>query len=141
MALCDAFVRCLCAMPLCNALCDALMRCPYARCLYAMPLCNALVRCLRAMPLCNALVRCPCAMPLCDALVNCSCVMLLCGGLMRWSWAVWSCLCCFNCLFLAAFRLYGFDQDGYKCKLKMWPLWLDRTEDCPQRLSRARLVL
>ena len=46
--LCNAYVQCLCVMPMCNA---------YVQCLCAMPMCNAYVQCLCAMPVCNAYVQ------------------------------------------------------------------------------------
>ena len=39
--MCNAYVQCLCALPMCNA---------YVQCLCAMPMCNDYVQCLCAMP-------------------------------------------------------------------------------------------
>merc|ERR1712032_1092468 len=60
--MCNAYVQCLCAMPMCNA---------YVQCLCAMPMCNAYFQCLCAMPMCNAYVQCLCAIPMCNSVISC----------------------------------------------------------------------
>ena len=73
--------------------------------------------------MCGGLERWPCAMPLWIALAKCSCTMFLCVSLVG----------CGAVLFwLYCFDWYGY---GYKCKLQVWPLWLERKtvpEDCPE---------
>ena len=118
----NAWVQCLCTM---IALWNALMRCPCLQQPCAAPLlCFVFVLCLCAMSLCYAclcgalprrlfplLVWWPWTIVLCDCLVQWSCATLLWISLVkcfdamfsgnvlaRWSYAVWNCLLCFNCL-------------------------------------------
>ena len=67
----NAYVQCLCAMPMCNS---------YVQFLCAMPMCNAYVHCLCALPMCTAYVQCLGALPMFIAYAQCHCAVPILNG-------------------------------------------------------------